>query len=609
MKRPKGDSRFPMMTPGARTSMFRKRFKRSLEDCKWLLIGGIWLVALALGYVGFRDYFFALGENRSPWDILYVSLQLFTLESGSVSGPVSWELQLARLLAPAATAYTAILALSIIFREQLRLLRVPFLKKHVVVCGLGRKGLLLTKRFRERGDKVVIIEKDQDNSLREQARECGATMLFGSATDVEMLRKARVKKAKYLISVCGDDGANAEAAIHTRKLVWNRKDKALVCLIHIVNPQLCNLLREREIEMGRLDAFRLELFNVFESGAKLLLEEHPPFRKIQGDQSATPHIIVVGLGRLGESLVINAARDWLYRNDKPSLRPRFTIIDRDAERKKASLCIRYPKLEKIFSLQPLQMGIEDPDFQRAEFMSGRNGCCDVTLIYVCLADEALALTAGLTLHKRIWAEKIPIVLRMTYSAGLATLLRGETNRQKSFADLNPFGLLDRTCTPDLVFGGTYETLAREIHEEYVHQQEQKGKTTTSNAAMVPWDQLPEQIKESNRNQAEHIRAKLDAIGCDIVLTTDWNIKSFEFTEEEVERMAEMEHERYVKERQHEGWRHGRVRDPVKKINPTLISWRELSKEARDKDRNTVKNLPNFLAKVGFHIYRTKANRS
>src|SRR4030043_2198014 len=211
---------------------FWKKLKRWFGDYRWPLVGFMWVVAIALGYLGFSKYFSAIGETRSSWDTFYRTLQLFVLESGFVSGSVGWELQLARFLVPAAAAYTATQALAIIFQEQLQFFRMRFLKDHIVICGLGRKGLLLSGGFREREEQVVVIEQDEDNGLLGNCREQGAIILIGNAADPVLLRKARVNKAKYVISVCGDDGANAEVAVHARELVWDRKGKALSCLIH-----------------------------------------------------------------------------------------------------------------------------------------------------------------------------------------------------------------------------------------------------------------------------------------------------------------------------------------------------------------------------------------
>jgi hypothetical protein len=580
----------------------RKKLRRWLGDHKWLLVGVLGVVAGALGYVGFSRYFLAIGEPRSSGNILYLSLQLFVLESGSVPGPVTWELQVARFLAPAVTAYTAIQALATVFREQFQMFRLRFFRDHVVICGLGRSGLLLAKGFCEKGERVVVIEQNGDNSMLRPCREYGAIILIGNATDPALLRSARVNKAKYIISVCGDDGTNAEVAVHARELVRGRKGKALTCLAHIYDLQFCNLLREQEIAMAKPDEFRLELFNIFESGARVLLDEYPPFDEAAGVIRSKPHIVVVGVGRMGESLVVNAARNWSDRSDTKGERPRITLIDKEVERRKESLCLRYPQLERTCELVCRQMDVRFPEFERADFLFDDGGHCDVTKIYVCLDNDSLGLDAALTLRQRVRSLEIPIVVRMTHNAGLATLLP-EEDEHKGLATVHAFGLLDRTCTPDLILRGTYEILAHAIHEEYVRHEREKGHTPETNLSMVPWDELPESLKESNRSQAEGIRVKLEAIGCDIAITTGWSAQLVEFSPEEVELMAKIEHDRWVKDRLAAGWRYGRIRDPERKTSPYLVPWIQLLEEVRDIDRNAVRAIPALLAKVRFQVYR------
>lgn len=564
------------------------------------MVLGLWLAVLCLGYVGFAKHFEALGQWRSFLDLLYLTLQLFPLQSGAVPPPISWELEIARLLAPAVAAYTAVQALAVVFYEQVQLLRLRFIRDHVVICGLGRMGLLLARGFLRRGERVVVIEQDEGNDFIALCREEGAIAILGNAKDREVLRRAGVSKAKYAFSVCGDDSTNAEVAVHVQELASSRQGHPLTCFVHIVDPRLYHLLREREVAPST--SYRLELFNIFDRGAWLLLEEHPFFPEKNGIAVQQPHVLVIGLGRMGESLIVHMARNWWSNYAKKYGRLRVSVIDREAERKVESLYLRYPKLKQACELVVLQMDVFWPEFEQASFLIDCEGQCNVTAVYVCLDNDSLGLKAGLTLLQRVRGRDIPIVVRMAYETGLALLLR--STESSSFDNLHAFGLVERTCQPELVLGGTHEILARAIHESYVRHQQELGETSETNPSLVSWEELPEDLKESNRCQADHIVVKLKAVGCGIAPLTDWDAERFQFTPEEVERMAQMEHERFVAERLRAGWVYAPGSQSVeRKTSPVLVPWAELSECEKEKDRVMVRELPRFLARAGLQVYR------
>jgi hypothetical protein len=86
--------------------------------------------------------------------------------------------------------------------------------------------------------------------------------------------------------------------------------------------------------------------------------------------------------------------------------------------------------------------------------------------------------------------------------------------------------------------------------------------------------------------------------------TDWDAPVFVFERDEVERLAEMEHERWCKDRTADGWVYAPVKLVEKKEHPDLVSWEKLSEEVRDKDREAVRLIPVVLATyAGFAIVR------
>jgi len=160
----------------------------------------------------------------------------------------------------------------------------------------------------------------------------------------------------------------------------------------------------------------------------------------------------------------------------------------------------------------------------------------------------------------------------------------------------------RLVMSEVLLGNNREIIAMKIHEDFLRHQE--GKRLQTDQAMAPWNELNEGLKESNRQQADHISEKLKAVKCSFFRVSEkQEIKIITFSDNEIEFMAEMEHERFLRERLLDGWSWGKVRDHQKKTNPTLVDWEDLSENERDKDRQAVRGMPEILKNAGFEIYR------
>jgi RyR domain len=144
-----------------------------------------------------------------------------------------------------------------------------------------------------------------------------------------------------------------------------------------------------------------------------------------------------------------------------------------------------------------------------------------------------------------------------------------------------------------------EQLAQAIHQAYVDNSTARGDSPVQNPSMRPWDELPQDLRQSNLAQAADIGAKLDAIGSAVV--PESAAPEFAFTQAEIELLARMEHERWVQERQARGHVHGPKREGNQ--HPDLVDWRHLSEDAREKDRDAVRELPVILRQAGFQIVR------
>ena len=583
-------------------SSHRRRLPLLWREIQWPATLILSLAAGILGYVGFAKHAQAHGQALSPGDIFYLVLQLIPMGSGAVPAPLPWELEVARFLLPAVTGYAALSALALLFKDQLQAVRLWLLRDHIVVCGLGRTGALLVRQFRQAGWPVVVIEANKDNPLITECQALGAHVLLGNATHGELLQRAGISGARYLIAVCGNDGTNAAVSVGAHRLKRRSSAGALTCIIHVYSPQLCELLRQQEIHMDSAGAFRLEFFNAFDLGARALLQEYPPATPKAGQPA--PHLVVVGLGKLGQSLVAQAARGWRERFHATGQKLRISVVDRDAAHKVETLALRYPRLPDVCSLLPYTMDVRDPEFLPAKFLFDSQGHLDVTTIYVCLDDDSASLSVGLDLLQKVRGSDARIVARMADETGLAALLRPAVEGLGGFEQIRVFPLLNRTCRLDLLLGGTHETLARAIHADYARSQQALGETRQSNPSLAPWEELPRALVESNRSQADDIGRKLKAVRCDIAPLTDWDAELFAFTRQEVEQMAQLEHQRWTGSLLRDGWRYAAgPKNAEKRTHPALVGWDALPEEEQEKDRVLVRGLPSFLASAGFQVYR------
>nr|MBP6314042.1 potassium channel family protein [Chitinophagaceae bacterium] len=92
------------------------------------------------------------------------------------------------------------------------------LKKHIIVCGLGRLGYYIVQELLQKGEKVIIIEIDENSKHIEYFRSRGAAVYVGDARSEKVLADVNVTKSAALISVINNDALNIEIGLHAQAL-------------------------------------------------------------------------------------------------------------------------------------------------------------------------------------------------------------------------------------------------------------------------------------------------------------------------------------------------------------------------------------------------------
>ena len=583
----------------------------------WLL-GLAALATIVLGVLG--NHWDAVAGNAAPsrleaWyvlDLLYRTMQLFLLEMSPHSYPIPRTLDAARWLGGLVAGVAIVKAAAEIFKRQIEDRRLRMLRGHVIVCGLGRKGLHLVKQLTERGDKVVVIEIDEGDDSLPECRELGATLIIGDARSEPLMRKARVDRAQRVIAVCKNDSDNIEIALQSRQLVLEaRRDvrTPLICHVHIIDLKLAEMFRHHKIFACASDPFEARIFSFYENSARELLMRHPLDVAQPCHENDVPpgvHLLIVGCGQMGESVLLQAARIGHFASGR---RLQISVLDPEADKRKLNLLSRYPSLEKVCDISFEQRSIEHPAVrqQLAEWSRGRDRRL---IIALCIDDDPRALSIALNLPQAVREAAVPVFVRQSEQRGLSTLLDDRSASVAGVSNVASFGAPERAAGLGAVLQENLDILARSIHDWH-RRMGPHGRpycdAQWTEAARQDWAQLEAGLKASRRQQADHIDTKLRAIHCQRIRQGDklppGTQPLEQFAPEELELLARMEHARWCADRYLAGWQLGDSDDPVRFTSPNLVPFDQLADPIKEYDRQAVLQLPELIALAGERIVR------
>jgi TrkA-N domain/RyR domain len=573
--------------------------RRVLSALRWPLTAALALIAVALGWIGFEESATASGHASSATTSFYHALQLFEFHMADVPDPVPWQLDVARFLAPALTLFAAASAVLALVGGQLDRLRARRSSGHVIVCALGDLGTRAARSLRAAGHHVVAIAAQSESSAIAACRANGVIVLIGDATDPETLRLAGVARARYLLALTGDDDANAKIAIDARRLVGSHEGPPLTCFVQIADRNLVVMLERLGVSGSGDERVRVEALNVFDLAARTILDRYPPFDGQGLTARGAPVILVVSSGGLGGRLIAEAARRWQRLPARGGRRLRILLVDRHARRAVESFAERYPGLNAACEIEALDAAPSWAGLAGWDSIVGPDGQRTPTNIYVCLGDDAAGFNAALTMRRRLGDPAVPIVVETTQEGGASAFVAHDAEHP-IHQEIDVVAVLDLVSEPAVLLNGQNETIARAIHARYLEGQRLAGVET---GATVPWERLSESMRESNRRQAADIGRKLQAIGCVIEPLADSTTPSVEFTPDEIEAMAVLEHERWMADRRADGWRQAATRDDANRMTPYLVPYADLPEAIKDVDRTFVLDIPVRLASIGFAIRR------
>lgn len=531
-------------------------------------------LALVLGYAGFRT---DAGGSLSPGDALYEAVRLFFLDYNGPPSP-PWQLETARFLAAGFSLLTVSAVVIALAREQTQRVRIRLwgARRHILLIGLGERGRKIAERLKDHRP-VAIVERNAANTYVEGTRAQGMPTLKGDGRQHSVLEAARLTSARHVLVTVGDDSTALELlAACQRHLSEVSRPRTTV---HVAIDDLALWRELHQVSLAReKHPFRTEFLSIPDRVSELFVSSVSDLPAATGED----RVLVYGCGSIAVRAVVHSVRRSKLAGNRASI----LLAGPHAKDVEAELR----------ALEPWITDVADVSLQGQRFFQFQDSSPTVAL--VCGLSEASALAAAASIARQVEKAGTPVYIAVpdkdTEQALRATDLRLESVH---FVDAEA-----RVLGHQLFEDSALELLARAKHDDYILQAHGRGIDETANPSTVPWEALPESLRESNRRFAESVGAKLGDLGASLTPLTGAVPDELPLEAKQLDELAEMEHERWVSDQEGDGWRFtSGEKDPERKLHPLLIPWSDLPDHEREKDRDAIRAIPAALAAVGYAL--------
>jgi hypothetical protein len=550
------------------------------------VLGG---VALILGFWGW-----SIREPVQNWSGLlnncFRTLQLITLNFPTdFDDAVPWPLQVARLLVPLiAVSATFHILLGGVTRP-LRLALLPHARDHVVLIGDAQFSQVALTDLAAGGRQVVAVAKNFDAARRETLEGLGLTALEAAPRQPATFQARTLRRAGALFVAGPDDLENINLALLAIRALDKRPpNPPLTLAVKIDREDLAGELAAALDGIARRHGVRYHRLCPDRDGLRIELARFAPaFTK--PDRAAPSHALVVGLqGRWEQAL----GQIILSLQDHPTARPNVTLALSEAEQQAFETWrAAHPDLDLIAQFRRLGFPA------REEAASKIVAACGPPHLAVILLDGADAIAAALALRRPACAfatGATPILVRQSKEDFLLAALRGAEIKDRDHNNLIAFSGPIRSETVARVVDRKGDEAAMALHAHYL-----EGSARLppgSPAALAAWDDLPENLREANRASADHMAILFASEG--IALADTENVARAVSDPAALERLAQVEHRRWMADRIARGWRSGVKSDDARLIRASIKPYSQLPETEKEKDRQAVRVLAWILRQIG-----------
>ena len=510
-----------------------------------------------------------------------------------------WQLVIAQVLVPSIALLSAAQLFLTGVRKNIRTAMVRRKFNHTVVCGLGDVGMQVIENLGSAGQFIAAVDLQDDSPGAATCEKSGVPVLQGDAKNPQVLLAAGIRRAQTAIICTGSDSENMDIALQIKaiyELPGHLKSSRIQVLAQLRNDWMHKrLIGSDKGSMGS-NKVDLRLFNPFMNAARMLIKRlHlPPSREFEARA-----FVVIGFGAYGREITEHLIRACPVA---PGRTLNILVLDQKADQAAESFPIANPVAAALASFEFITASVApgSPDLQRivAKKLESAEPLLGVA---VALGNDELSLCSALEIRSLLDCAghlHVPVYVRLEHYRRLGELVRNIENKSNFSDRLQIFGTLEETLSADVLLGSHLDAFAQALQEEY----RLRPRDTINPAADVPWHELPEFMKMSNRWRADHTPLLMELAGLHVARDVQSPVV-VALSPEQIELLAELEHRRYTIERRLIEWR-----QPIQRFSTHLEDWDHLSEEYKEDNRKEVAGLPKIMARLGMEIHPVRKVR-
>ena len=518
-------------------------------------------------------------------DLAYDVFQLFPINSSFEPTRVNLLLNVARFLAPLSLASVLIQGFVNLFSYRFRERKIRKYKNHIIIAGDSANNRILARNLKSEKKQYVLLTTDPQNDTRILPDD-DLFILNLPHYDDHTWEKAGLQKAKYLIISFTND---TDALMLASRLSKSVSEEVTVhqpeILVLFNKPAWVDYSNDLGILWQIVSGFnpnpgvKFRFLNHLDAAIRRVMLQHAPdtFYPVDSAESIHPGISIIGWNLLCERLLLNLARNSHYLNHK-KLQVYLFADDLDSF---AEFSDRY-QLEEVIGISRHTYA----DLTMSEY--------PVPVVYITeQSDEKLLMVLAEIRHSEALSGATRVVLS-DRNDSIAGLIRESGHL---FYDVSAEATQFNTLVDESIDG-----LAKVIHQEYLNN---LPKVDPEIPTHRRWEQLPDEIRNRNRAQADHLWVKLRSLNAEMVPIHEAGEPIDITSDPRFEALSKTEHHRWNAYMLTTSWRPGAVRNDIRKIHPDIIPYEELTELKKIYDRNTLKNIHTLAKAMDCKIIRKK----